>query len=62
MCGGSAKDTGGIEDKRKICFFSYFMVSFYLGKGRKDKGKRKKSDQREKKIIFDIAFLDSNFL
>ena len=43
MCGGSAKDTGGIEDKRKICFFSYFMVSFYLGKG--EEGERKGKEE-----------------
>ena len=49
MCGGSAKDTGGIEDKRKICFLVILWCHFIWEKGRKEKGKRKKSDQREKK-------------
>lgn len=47
--------------QKKICFLVILWCHFIWERGRKEKGKRKKRDQREK-MIFNIAFLDSNFL
>ena len=46
--------------QKKICFLVILWCYFILERGRKEKGKRKKRNQREK-MIFNIAFLDSSF-